>query len=101
MQSCIVHPSLTNTCDRSRAETVGKSVRHPGWIIAATRLTSSLAFIDGSVTNVALSAIGKDLGGHGIGLRLARNQRGVCSRDRSHVPPRAVDWAMSNVMHRT
>lgn len=39
------------------------SVRHPGWTIAATMLASSLAFIDGSVTNVALPAIGKDLGG--------------------------------------
>jgi EmrB/QacA subfamily drug resistance transporter len=38
-------------------------VRHPRWIIAATVLASSLAFIDGSVTNVALPAIGKDLGG--------------------------------------
>ena len=38
-------------------------MRHPGWTIAATMLASSLAFIDGSVTNVALPAIGKDLGG--------------------------------------
>ena len=41
----------------------GLSVRHPGWTIAATMLASSLAFIDGSVTNVALPAIGRDLGG--------------------------------------
>ncbi len=39
------------------------NVRYPGWTIAATMLASSLAFIDGSVTNVALPAIGKDLGG--------------------------------------
>ncbi len=39
-----------------------KAVRYPGWTIAATMLASSLAFIDGSVTNVALPAIGKDLG---------------------------------------
>ncbi|MDO6413542.1 MFS transporter [Sphingomonas sp. BIUV-7] len=37
------------------------SIRHPNWTIAATMLASSLAFIDGSVTNVALPAIGADL----------------------------------------
>ena len=41
----------------------GRSPRYPGWTIAATMLASSLAFIDGSVTNVALPAIGKDLRG--------------------------------------
>ena len=45
----------------------GREVRHPRWTIAATMLASSLAFIDGSVTNVALPAIGKDLGGKDIG----------------------------------
>ena len=45
--------------ERDGAEAVG----HPGWTIAATMLASSLAFIDGSVTNVALSSIGRDLGG--------------------------------------
>lgn len=39
------------------------SPRHPNWTIVATMLASSLAFIDGSVTNVALSAIGKDMRG--------------------------------------
>ncbi|WP_267396600.1 MULTISPECIES: MFS transporter [unclassified Sphingomonas] len=39
------------------------AVAHPRWTIAATMLASSLAFIDGSVTNVALPAMGKDLGG--------------------------------------
>ena len=34
-----------------------------GPAIAATMLASSLAFIDGSVTNVALPAIGRELGG--------------------------------------
>lgn len=52
------------SCDKSIAEAEqGGSVRHPGWTLAATMLASSLAFIDGSVTNVALPAIGKDLGG--------------------------------------
>jgi EmrB/QacA subfamily drug resistance transporter len=43
-------------------------VRHPDWTIAATMLASSLAFVDGSVTNVALPAIGKDLGGSAADL---------------------------------
>jgi len=33
----------------------------PGWTLAATILASSLAFVDGSVTNVALPAIRQDL----------------------------------------
>ncbi|MES3100533.1 MFS transporter [Sphingomonas faeni] len=52
---------------QSPTEPVG-SVRHPGWTVAATMLASSLAFIDGSVTNVALPAIGRDLGGGGAEL---------------------------------
>jgi EmrB/QacA subfamily drug resistance transporter len=36
-------------------------VRHPGWVLAATILASSLAFIDGSVVNVGLAAIGANL----------------------------------------
>lgn len=35
--------------------------RHPGLILATCILASSLAFVDGSVTNVALPAIGKSL----------------------------------------
>ena len=55
---------LTPSCDRGQAEAAsGKSTTNPGWTIAATMLASSLAFVDGSVTNVALPAIGKDLGG--------------------------------------
>jgi EmrB/QacA subfamily drug resistance transporter len=45
------------------AETVPQTPRHPNWTIVATMLASSLAFIDGSVTNVALAAIGKDMRG--------------------------------------
>jgi EmrB/QacA subfamily drug resistance transporter len=60
--------SLHVACDKGQAQAAkgmpeGQVVRHPRWIIAATMLASSLAFIDGSVTNVALPAIGKDLGG--------------------------------------
>jgi EmrB/QacA subfamily drug resistance transporter len=46
-------------CDRGQTEVAcGDSNRHPGLTITATMLASSLAFIDGSVTNVALPAIG-------------------------------------------
>ena len=59
-----MNPSLAASYDRGQAQTGGgKAVRYPGWTIAATMLASSLAFIDGSVTNVALPAIGRDLGG--------------------------------------
>lgn len=54
----------TYNCDVSQAMACkGGSVEHPGWTIAATMLASSLAFVDGSVTNVALATIGRDLGG--------------------------------------
>src|SRR3954469_16601295 len=40
---------------------------HPNWTLAATILASSLAFIDGSVVNVALPAIGRSLHGDAAG----------------------------------
>jgi EmrB/QacA subfamily drug resistance transporter len=61
--------ALPAPCDEGHAESAkGKTVRHPGWTIAATMLASSLAFIDGSVTNVALPAIGHELHGQGSSL---------------------------------
>lgn len=64
-----MNPSLATACDRAQAERGrAKSVAHPGWTIAATMLASSLAFIDGSVTNVALPAMEKDLGGDAANL---------------------------------
>lgn len=45
-----------------------QALTHPRWTIAATMLASSLAFIDGSVTNVALPAIGRDLHGPAASL---------------------------------
>lgn len=57
-----MNTALHAPCDRATALSVsGGSVRHPRWTIAATMLASSLAFVDGSVTNVALPAIGADL----------------------------------------
>lgn len=43
------------------AAPVGTGVAHPGWTLAASILGSSLAFIDGSIVNVALPAIGAEL----------------------------------------
>jgi len=55
-------------CDRGVAHAIAarpsstKTATHPTGTLAATILGSSLAYIDGSVVNVALSAIGSDLG---------------------------------------
>jgi EmrB/QacA subfamily drug resistance transporter len=38
-----------------------REARHPGWTLTATICASSLAFIDGSVVNVALPAMGRSL----------------------------------------
>ena len=38
-----------------------RKMPHPNWVLATCILASSLAFVDGSVTNVALPAIGKSL----------------------------------------
>ena len=46
---------------------------HPRWTLAATICASSLAFIDGSVVNVALAAIGRDIGADAAGLQWTIN----------------------------
>lgn len=59
-----MNTALPAPCDRGRIEAAaGGSTVHPRWTIAATMLASSLAFIDGSVTNVALPTIGRELHG--------------------------------------
>nr|WP_295659458.1 MFS transporter [Polymorphobacter sp.] len=51
-------------CDANRATSQPPGATpHPGPVLAATILASSLAFVDGSVVNVALPAIGRDLAG--------------------------------------
>ena len=47
--------------------------RHPNLVLATCILASSLAFVDGSVTNVALPAIGKSLSASGAGLQWVIN----------------------------
>lgn len=54
------------------AET-GKNAKHPRLVIATTILASSLAFIDGSVVNVALPAIGASLKAETAGLQRVVN----------------------------
>jgi len=46
---------------------------HPQWTLAATILASSLAFIDGSVVNVALPSIGKSYGAGAADLQWTIN----------------------------
>ena len=54
--------AIAPPCDRGHAEAqTGSASSHPQWTLAATILASSLAFVDGSVVNVALPAIGRDL----------------------------------------
>lgn len=50
-----------------------KPAEHPRMVLAATILASSLSFIDGSVVNVALPAIGKSLDGSAADLQWAIN----------------------------
>ena len=72
--STALHPD----CDRvsadvrpDAADASGASderVTHPRFVLAATILASSLAFIDGSIVNVGLPAIGRALGASGESL---------------------------------
>jgi EmrB/QacA subfamily drug resistance transporter len=64
-------PALPAACDRAIAESVPSRATvtpRAGMVLATCILASSLAFIDGSVVNVALPAIGRDLGAGGRGL---------------------------------
>jgi len=51
----------------------GSGPEFPRWTLAATMLASSLAFIDGSVTNVALASIEKSFGGSAADLQWTIN----------------------------
>ena len=56
-------PYVHASCDRAAAQAVQcrRAVKDPVGILATTILASSLAFIDGSVVNVGLVAIGRNL----------------------------------------
>ena len=54
--------SLPTPCDTAVVDHLGNTESaHPNWVLAACILASSLAFLDGSVVNVALPAIARDL----------------------------------------
>lgn len=63
--------SLPAACDRGLAESVTarpQAPQHARMVLATCILASSLAFVDGSVVNVALPAIGRSVGAGGTGL---------------------------------
>ncbi len=65
--------TLPPSCDCSIAQSMPQTPsvvagKYPRLILATTILASSLAFIDGSVVNVGLPAIGRDLDADGAGL---------------------------------
>lgn len=67
--------ALPPACDRALAEAASPAVSasalaasHPRLVLATSILASSLAFVDGSVVNVGLPAIGRSLGAGGMGL---------------------------------
>jgi len=69
MSAAVLHQA----CDRALAQASPKAAAalptlHPHWVLATTILASSLAFIDGSVVNVGLPAIGRSLDVSGGGL---------------------------------
>ena len=51
------------TCDRPHCKAAACASVNPGWTLATSIMASSLAFIDSSVTNVALPALQKSLHG--------------------------------------
>ncbi len=57
-------------CDAGAASAAeGKGSGHPALVLVTTILASSLAFVDGSVVNVGLPAIGRDLHGGALDLQ--------------------------------
>jgi len=64
--------ALPSDCDRAlaagAAPAQAETPAHPNLALCTSILASSLAFIDGSVVNVGLSAIGRDLAGGGADL---------------------------------
>jgi EmrB/QacA subfamily drug resistance transporter len=66
--------AATAECDRGiAAGAASRPCAHARAILAATILASSLAFVDGSVVNVALPAIGRGLGANGPALQWVVN----------------------------
>ena len=70
-----MNTSLQPSCDAAaaRSATGVGSAAHPRLVLAATILASSLAFVDGSVVNVGLPAIGASLGADAAALQWVVN----------------------------
>jgi EmrB/QacA subfamily drug resistance transporter len=69
-----VSASLTTACDAGAiTATPAGTVRYPRLVLATTILASSLAFVDGSVVNVGLPAIGHNLGAGAADLQWVVN----------------------------
>ncbi|MEA3032656.1 MAG: hypothetical protein QOH86_672, partial [Sphingomonadales bacterium] len=69
MSTAIAAPCDGGTAAVQRARRCG----HRNWTLAASILASSLAFVDGSVVNVGLPAIGKALAADAAGLQWVVN----------------------------
>src|SRR5215471_14532169 len=67
----VLHPFCYAAAARSAEP--GKAVVHPRLVLATSILASSLAFIDGSVVNVGLPAIGQSLDADAVGLQWVMN----------------------------
>ena len=70
-----MNPAATTSCDRATANAAvsGAAPAHARATLIACILASSLAFIDGSVVNVALPAVGSGLQTGGAGLQWVIN----------------------------
>ena len=67
--------SVLPSCDAAAARVPSptRPAAHPGLVLATTILASSLAFVDGSVVNVGLPAIGHSLGADAAALQWVIN----------------------------
>ncbi len=67
--------SVPSPCDAvvARAPSATRPVAYPRLVLATTILASSLAFVDGSVVNVGLPAIGRSLGADAAALQWVIN----------------------------
>ncbi len=68
-----LHPCCDRCIAAAKPDAATASPSHAAWILATTILASSLAFIDGSVVNVGLPAIGRSLDDSGIELAWVLN----------------------------